>query len=623
MRRTTYRKRQDANVMLLVGNDQSAGVASAFITPSRRHMAQNKTAPCPRTVPHTTHRNTNHYAMNKIRCIITICLAAMTMAASAQTATSNHNFEVAKNLDIFNALYRDLDLYYVDTLDAAKNIDNAANYMLEMLDPYTEYYAEDNSADLRQLTTGKYVGIGALTTFRPDLKRCIVAQPFAGMPADQVGILPGDIIMAIDGKQLDPCTSADKKAQTDYANSVTNQLRGEPGTTFELKVRRPTTGRTYTYKITRRNITRPSVTLAAMVADSVGYIRLSQFIDGTSNEIRRALVDLKQRGARRLVLDLRNNPGGVLEEAVKTVNLFIPRGREVVTTRSKVKELNHTYKTTLDAQDTDLPIIVLTNEGSASAAEITSGALQDYDRALIMGRRTYGKGLVQQSRELPYKGILKLTTGKYYIPSGRCVQAYKFEDGLPVHLPDSLAHEFRTAAGRIVRDGGGITPDVITPADSVPNLLIYLQESTQLFDYCVQYRAAHANIAGPTKFKLTDEEYADFCAYMKKHNFSYDRQSLKLLSTLRKMARFEGYETEAKAELDALESKLTHNEDYDFKRWEREIRGIVEGAIIEHFYYEAGREEHDLKNDKDVQQAVKMFGTPHQMHKILSGEPDA
>lgn len=205
----------------------------------------------------------------------------------------------------------------------------------------------------------------------------------------------------------------------------------------------------------------------------------------------------------------------MLEEAVKTVNLFIPRGREVVTTRSKVKELNHTYKTTLDAQDTDLPIIVLTNEGSASAAEITSGALQDYDRALIMGRRTYGKGLVQQSSELPYKGILKLTTGKYYIPSGRCVQAYKFEDGLPVHLPDSLAHEFRTAAGRIVRDGGGITPDVITPADSVPNLLIYLQESTQLFDYCVQYRAAHANIAGPTKFKLTDEEYADFCAYMK------------------------------------------------------------------------------------------------------------
>ena len=294
-----------------------------------------------------------------------------------------------------------------------------------------------------------------------------------------------------------------------------------------------------------------------------------------------------------------------------------------MTTRSKVKELNHTYKTTLDAQDTDLPIIVLTNEGSASAAEITSGALQDYDRALIMGRRTYGKGHVQQSRELPYKGILKLTTGKYYIPSGRCVQAYKFEDGLPVHLPDSLAHEFRTATGRIVRDGGGITPDVITPADSVPNLLIYLQESTQLFDYCVQYRAAHANIAGPTKFKLTDEEYADFCAYMKKHDFSYDRQSLKLLATLRKMARFEGYETEAKAELDALESKLTHNEDYDFKRWEREIRGIVEGAIIEHFYYEAGREEHDLKNDKDVQQAVKMFGTPHQMHKILSGEPDA
>ena len=361
--------------------------------------------------------------MNKIRCIITICLAAMTMAASAQTATSNHNFEVAKNLDIFNALYRDLDLYYVDTLDAAKNIDNAANYMLEMLDPYTEYYAEDNSADLRQLTTGKYVGIGALTTFRPDLKRCIVAQPFAGMPADQVGILPGDIIMAIDGKQLDPCTSADKKAQTDYANSVTNQLRGEPGTTFELKVRRPTTGRTYTYKITRRNITRPSVTLAAMVADSVGYIRLSQFIDGTSNEIRRALVDLKQRGARRLVLDLRNNPGGLLDQAVSVSDAFLNKG-VIVSMRGRQEETAREF--VAKPQDTDIidtPLVVLVNGGSASASEIVAGALGDQKRALLVGERTFGKGSVQNIIPLSDGSGLKLTVALYYTPSGRSIQA--------------------------------------------------------------------------------------------------------------------------------------------------------------------------------------------------------
>ena len=390
----------------------------------------------------------------------------------AQTATTpvNHNFEVAKNLDIFNTLYRDLDLYYVDTLDARRNIDNAANYMLMMLDPYTEYYAEENADELKQLTTGKYAGVGMITVYRPDYKRCIVSKPFAGQPAAEAGVMAGDIIMGIDGKSIDVCTATTIEEQNAYATQTSSQLRGEPGTTFTLKVRRPTTGRTLTFRITRRNIVVPSVSLSTLVTDSIGYIALSQFIEGTANEVRRALVDLKQQGARCLILDLRDNPGGVMEEAIKTVNLFIPRGREVVTTRGKVRELNHTYRTTLDAQDTDLPIIVLVNEGSASAAEITSGALQDYDRALIVGRRTYGKGLVQQSRELPYKARFKLTTGKYYIPSGRCVQAYKFKDGRPVHLPDSLSHEFRTANGRIVRDGGGITPDVEVKADSLPKI---------------------------------------------------------------------------------------------------------------------------------------------------------
>lgn len=547
----------------------------------------------------------------------------LSFSTKGTSQTSNHNFEVTKNLDIFNSVYRDLDLYYVDTLDAKKNIDNALGYMLEMLDPYTEYYPEDDTESLKQMTTGKYAGIGAIISYREKVDRCIVKKPYANMPAAQAGLLPGDIILAIDGKNVAPCGKKGAEERAKYSNAISARLRGEPGTTFELKVRRPGTNKTFVFKITRSQVVLPSVTLSTLAADSIGYIKLSQFIEGTSNEVRRSLVELKQKGARSLVLDLRDNPGGVLEEAVKTVNLFIPRGREIVSTRGKVKEMNHTYKTTLDAQDPDIPIIILANEHSASAAEITSGALQDYDRALVMGRRTYGKGLVQQSRELPYKSMLKLTTGKYYIPSGRCVQAYSFKDGVPVHLPDSLSKEFRTAAGRIVRDGGGITPDVEIKSDSLPNLLAYLENSDQLFDYSVIYRNSHPTIAPVGEFHLTDEEYADFCLYMKKNNFTYDRQSLRVLKSLREVAHFEGYGTDASAELDALEKKLRHNEDYDFKRWEKEIRMVVETAIIENYYYDAGREEYKLKSDHEVRQAVEMMRRPQLMHKILTGEPDA
>lgn len=556
---------------------------------------------------------------------ILILLAAglLPPAVRLQAQTTNHNFEVMKNLDIFNALYRDLDLYYVDTLDAKKNIDNALAYMLEMIDPYTEYYASENTSELKQMTTGKYAGIGSVISYNEKADRCVIAKPYANNPAAEAGLLPGDIILGIDGKDIAPCGKKDEEARSAYSTDISKRLRGEPGTTFELKIRRPGNNRTYTFQIQRRNVVIPSVTLATIVTDGIGYIRLSQFIEGTSNEVRRAMVELKQQGARSLILDLRDNPGGVLEEAVKTVNLFIPRGREVVNIRGKAKEQNQTYKTVIDPQDPDIPLIVLTNGQSASAAEITSGALQDYDRALVMGRRTYGKGLVQQSRELPYKGALKLTVGKYYIPSGRCVQAYEFKNGRPVHLPDSLCHDFRTAAGRIVRDGGGIAPDVEVKADSLPNLLVYLENSTQLFDYCVDYRAKHPVIAPPDSFSLSDEEYEEFCLYMKEHNFSYDRQSLRFLESLRQMARFEGYDTEAAAELDALEKKLKHNEGYDFKRWEPEIRKTVEGALIESYYYDAGLYKYLLKTDKDVNRAIEMMRDKSLLHKILSGEPDA
>ncbi len=371
--------------------------------------------------------------------------------------------------------------------NSQKLIENAVLYMLDQLDPYTEFYPESNTEDLRQMTTGKYAGIGSTIMYRPKEKHCILTNLYENMPAAKAGLRPGDVILSVD--------------------------------------QRPVADKDLTFKVTRENIVIPSVSLHTMVADSIGYLHLSGYIDGTSEEVRRAIVDLKKQGAKAFILNLCSNPGGVVDEAVKTVNLFLPRGKEVVSRKGKTKESNYKYKTTDDPLDPSSPLVVLTDFGSASASEITSGALQDYDRAVIMGQRTYGKGLVQQSLELPYNTAVKLTTARYYLPSGRCVQAYEFKDGEPVHLPDSLTKEFRTAAGRIVRDGGGITPDIEVKEDSMPALIPYLVASDQLTDYCVRYRNTHDTIASPTEFRLTDEEYTDFTEFMRGENFTYDLSS--------------------------------------------------------------------------------------------------
>lgn len=566
----------------------------------------------PRHCLFLTHQN----SMKRFTGFILLLLLALPCAAQRK----GHNFEVAKYLDIFNALYRDLDLYYVDTLNAKTNIDNAASYMLEMLDPYTEYFPEEETSSLRQMTTGKYDGIGSAIYYKKSEDRCIISEPYQGMPADEAGLLRGDVILSIAGHDIPVCGSTPVQ---DYSSDVSARLRGEAGTTFEMRVRRPSTGRVMTFNVTRRHIVTPSVTLQKVLNDSVGYVHVTQFIENTATDLQRAISGLKTDGARRLILDLRGNPGGLVEEAVKGVNLFIPRGREVVSMRGKIKESNSTFRTTADPLDADMPLVVLVDSFSASASEIMSGALQDYDRAVVIGRRTYGKGLVQQSRELPYKSMIKLTTGKYYIPSGRCVQAYSFKDGLPVHRPDSLSRLFRTAAGRPVYDGGGITPDVVVPADSLPTLIAYLSASDQLIDFCVNYRAHHATIASPSEFRLTDDEYADFCKFMKENAFSYDPQSLRVLKTLRYVAHVEGYDADAEAELNALEAKLKHDEDRDFRRWEKEIRRVVEQRIVETYYYSIGGEEYSLRHDSVLDRALQTISSPRHMQKILNGEPDA
>lgn len=537
--------------------------------------------------------------MKKI--LFTLCAALLCLSAVAQQ--SRHNFETAKQLDIFNSIYKLLDLYYVDTLDAKKNIENAVLYMLDQLDPYTVYYPENETGELRQLTTGKYAGIGAIISYRKDLSRCIINQPYEGMPAAEAGLRRGDVILSIDGKDTGTCTADDPG---DFSTSVSEALRGQPGTQFEVRVQRPGRERPMTFKLTRRAITLPSVVLSKVLSDSIGYVRLDSYTENTARDVRRAIVELKQQGATRLVLDLRGNPGGLMDQAVDVVNLFIPRGKEVLSTRGKVAERNATYKTQSEPLDVEIPLVVLVDFGTASSAEITAGALQDYDRAVIVGRRTYGKGLVQETRQLPYDNILKLTTSKYYIPSGRCVQAYTFKDGVPQHLPDSLSKAFRTAAGRVVRDGGGITPDVEVELDSLPTLITYLALSDQLFDYTVQYRNTHERIAAPESFHITDADYAEFRQYLKDHKFTYDRQSRSVLDLLRRVADREGYAEEAKAEFDALEAKLTHNEDFDFQRWEKEVRQLVERTIVADYYYQAGQAAYDLRDDKDLEEALAL-----------------
>lgn len=552
--------------------------------------------------------------MKKI--VLALFTACAMLPASAQ---SEHNFEAAKNLDIFNALYKELDLYYVDTLDAQKLVRAAIDGMLDELDPYTEFYSAKTREDLKQMATGKYAGIGAIIQYNKKTDRCVIGDPFEGMPAAEAGLRAGDVILSIDGK--DTGERGDRDAG-DYSQSVSDALRGEPGSSFEIRVQRPGTAEPLTLTLVRRTIAVPAITYYGMVDATTGYILLSEYTENCARNVRRAVVDLKQQGMTRLILDLRNNGGGLMDEAVKLVNLFLPKGKEVLHTRGKIEQMNQTYKTTDDPLDLEMPLVVLVNGGTASAAEITSGALQDYDRAVIMGNRTYGKGLVQQPRELPYGTQMKLTTSKYFIPSGRCVQAYDFknrnEDGSPKHLPDSLCHEFRTVAGRVVRDGGGITPDVAVPADTLSGIASYLLYSDALFDYCNNYRNSHDTLATPERFRLTDEEYGRFKAFVEQSDFTYDRETKSLLARLKKAARLEGTADSAQAEFQALEAKLSPNLSADLDRHKDEITRIVSTELIRRYYYAAGVAQYYMQDDKVVARAVELLNQPDEMRRLLS-----
>lgn len=556
------------------------------------------------------------------RTLKLIILAAW--LALPATAQKNHNFEVSKNLEIFNNLFKQLDLYYVDTLDADKLVKTATGSMLNTLDPYTEYYPDDERDDLKQMLTGKYAGIGSLIHYSKNEDRCIISEPFENMPAAEGGLKAGDVILSIAGKEFGPKGSQNTN---EFTESVSNALRGEPGTSFIVKIQRPGEDKPREIKLTRRAIKTPPISYYGMIAENTGYIYLSSFPEGAATDVRRAVIDLKQKGAKQLVLDLRNNGGGSMQEAIDLVNLFIGKGKTVVELKGKIKSANETYKTQREALDPDIPLAVLVNGNTASSSEITAGTLQDYDRAVVIGTRTYGKGLVQQTRPLPYDGVLKLTTSRYYIPSGRCIQAIDYShraaNGAVNRIPDSLTNVFHTAAGRPVRDGGGIMPDSVVKVDSVANIVLYLNPgmitSDVLFNFVTEYTHRHATIDPPEKFDISDEEYENFKRYAREHNFTYDRQSVKLLDELKKVAKFEGYDVAE--DIKNLEAKLSHNEDYDFEHWKPEIKKLLNNEIMLRYYYRRGLIRNSLNNDKTLDTALAVLNNPQEYRKMLAPQP--
>lgn len=537
------------------------------------------------------------------------------MGISVHAQNKDHNLEVAKNLEVFNSIYKHLDLLYVDTLNAKEVVGNAINGMLRSLDPYTVYYSEDKTNELRTMLTGKYAGIGSIIRWNSQISNSVIEEPYEGMPAAEAGLRKGDVILSIDGESM-------KGKDNAY---VSDHLRGDAGTTFELKIRRPSTGKEMRFKITRRSIQMPAVPYYGVQQGGIGYIKLNEFTENSAKIVRNAFIDMRHQQIKGLILDLRNNVGGSELEAANLVNLFVPKGVTVVSNRGKLKRANHDYKTTSEPIDTVIPIVVMVNGNSASSAEIVTGALQDMDRAVVLGTKTYGKGLVQMPIDLPYNCEMKVTTSRYYIPSGRCIQARKYrhnDGGSSEVIADSTKRKFYTLNGREVLDAGGITPDVVVEGDSLPNIAYYLaaaRDSNEvLLNYEVDYIAKHPTVAQPADFELSDEDYAEFKKRVLDSGFTYDRTSEKFLKDLEQLTRFEGYYDDAKPEFEALKKKLSHNVAKDLEYNKQAIKNIINNDLMAAYYFQRGATQNSLRHDKQMDEAMKLITDGERYAKILN-----
>lgn len=518
-------------------------------------------------------------------------------------------FDIAKSLDIYATLFKEVNAYYVDEIEPRKLVQESINGMLNTLDPYTTYIPEDQVESFRISTTGQYGGVGAIIGI-VNGKRVII-QPYKNFPAERGGVKVGDEIISIDGKDVRGKSTSD----------ISSLLKGQPKTEVSMKLQRPGVKEPLSVTLRREKINIPNVSFFGMLDGGIGYILLEDFTPGAGREVAVAMNALKAKGANKLILDLRGNPGGLLMEAVNVVSLFIPKGKEVVSTKGKVEEWNKSYKTLNQPLDLHIPLVVLVDEESASASEIVAGALQDYDRAVLIGQKTFGKGLVQTTRPLAYHSQLKITTAKYHIPSGRCIQALDYthrkEDGTAGSIPDSLKHEFKTANGRRVMEGGGLDPDIAIPATYSGAVTNALVEQGLIFEFAAAYCNQHAATANVAAFKLTEEDYQSFVSYIKKSQFSYTTPLEKEVDELIGVSRQEKHDAELQNQLKMLKQKVASEKEEDLLRFKKEIMQLLESQIAFNYNLQEGRARYYLGIDPEVLEAKKLLLAPAEWQKIL------
>ena len=550
--------------------------------------------------------------MKRTYQLATLLFALLFLTPAATFADDKHKFRLARQLSAFNSIVKELNLFYVDSIMPDMMINKGIDAMLRNLDPYTVYYPEEKNEELKMMTTGKYAGVGSTIRFHKELNTTVITGPYENMPAYKAGLRAGDAIISIDGKKTEGLS----------VDSVSDMLRGEPGTKLTVVVKRPGASGEIAFRLERESIALPAISYYGMVKDNIGYISLESFTENCAKDMRHAVVDLKKQGATSFIIDLRSNGGGLLNEAIDIVNLFVPKGKTIVTTKGKIKQSNETFETRREPIDTESPIVVLVDGQTASASEIVAGALQDLDRAVIIGSRTFGKGLVQSTRPVSGGGHLKLTTAKYYIPSGRCVQALDYshmiEDGKSTRIPDSLTNVFHTAAGREVRDGGGIRPDIEPKGEELSTLIYYLMQDMVIFDFANEFCLKNSSIEPAATFDISDETYDEFKKFIKAKNFSYDLMSVKALDDLKKLTELEGFKDIVKDEIESLEKKLQSNLDHSLEHFSKDIKILIADEIVRRYYSEKGGIIYSLREDLDIQESYKVLEDNDRYREILS-----
>ncbi len=544
-----------------------------------------------------------------------ISLGVFLLLGIASTNTTEY-FEISKNLEIFTSMYKELNTYYVDDIDPNEFIQKGMDAMLKSLDPYTSFYSEAEIENYRFETTGKYGGIGAL--IKKDEDYIVISEPYKNFPADKAGLLAGDKILSVDGNHL-------KGKSTE---EVSSYLKGEPGTKISVEVLRPQidgSDKKMDIDITREEVKVSPVPYYGMIEDNIAYIKLSSFTQMSGKEVEKAFKELQKENSnlKGIILDLRGNPGGLLHESVNISNIFIDKGNLVVSTKSKVSDWDKDFKTLNEALDTKTPLVVLTNRSSASASEIVSGAIQDLDRGVIIGQKTFGKGLVQTTRKLTYNTQLKVTTAKYYIPSGRCIQAINYaekdEDGAVTRIPDSLKVAFKTKNGRTVYDGGGVDPDVEVKPKYLSDISISLVRKDHIFNFATIYKASNKELRDGINFKMSDSEYNDFVSWLKNKDYDYKTESETLLEKLKETAKEEKYFDAISEEYTELKDKIGHDKKKDLQKQKDEIKGLLESEIVLRYFYREGAIRNKLNSDDDIKQALSLFNSPKEYNAVLQG----